>query len=383
MSDEGVTSRRAFLGALGAGAAAIGAQPVFSIGRAFAQTQAKPAAGAAAAGPVHLNYNENPYGPSPKVIEAIRRAGPMDFGRYYADSYFDELKAKLAEFHKVKPENICIGAGSTEIIKICDDVFLRAHAKLVVAKPAYEAVVQYAANSAAAVNLVPLTPDGRHDLAKMAAATTRETGLVYVCNPNNPTATIVKKDEVARFMGAIPRSVPVLFDEAYAEFVNDAAYESAIKYVREGRNVIVAKTFSKIHGLAGMRVGYAISTPAIISLMKPYTVDFTLTSMAVTAALASLADRANVALVANRNRIEREQFDEQMRRAGYACLESEANFVMVDVKRPVKDLIPEFKERGYLVGRPFDSLPNHLRVTLGTKAEMTGFYPVFNDVMKG
>jgi histidinol-phosphate aminotransferase len=381
MTHDSLTSRRAFLGTLGAGAAAIGVAPVFSLDRALAQTQAKPTA--LAAGPIHLNYNENPYGPSPKVIDAIRRAGPMDFGRYYADSYFDELKAKLAEFHKVKPENICIGAGSTEIIKICDDVFLRAHAKLVVAKPAYEAVVQYAANSAAAVNLVPLTADGRHDLEAMAAATTRETGLVYVCNPNNPTATIVKKDQVARFMGAIPRSVPVLFDEAYAEFVRDAAYESAIKYVHEGRNVIVAKTFSKVHGLAGMRIGYAISTPAIIGLMKPYVVDFTLTGMAVNAAMASLADTANVKKVVDLNLQERVQFDDQMRRAGFACLKSEANFVMVDVKRPVKDLIPKFKERGYLVGRPFDSLPNHLRVTLGTKNEMAGFYPVFNSVMKG
>jgi histidinol-phosphate aminotransferase len=381
MSEERVTSRRRFLGALGAGAAAIGAQPVFSIERAFAQSQTKTPA--KAAGPVHLNFNENPYGPSPKAIEAIRRAGPMDFARYHADSYFDELKAKLAEFHRVKPENICVGAGSTEIIKICDDVFLRAHAKLVVAKPAYEAVVQYAANSAAATTLVPLTADGRHDLERMAAATTRATGLVYVCNPNNPTATIVKRDEVARFMDRIPRSVPVLFDEAYAEFVTDLAYESAIRYVREGRNVIVAKTFSKVHGLAGMRIGYAVSTKPIIDLLKPYTVDFTLTGMSVNAAMASLADSANVKKVSYLNLQERVQFEDQMRRAGYACLKSEANFVMVDVKRPVKDLVPRFKERGYLVGRPFDALPTHLRVTLGTKEEMGPFYPVFKDVLKG
>jgi histidinol-phosphate aminotransferase len=265
---------------------------------------------------------------------------------------------------------------------VCDDVFLGRHARLVVAEPAYEAVIQYSVNSKATTTKVPLTSDYRHDLARMAAATTRDTGLVYICNPNNPTGTIVTRDEIARFLDRVPATVPVLIDEAYAEFVTDSGYESAVRHVREGRNVIVAKTFSKAHGMAGMRIGYAIAKKELIDAIKPFTVDYAITGAAVAAAAASLADRENVARVAKLNAAQRTLFIDTMRRAGYTCAGSQANFVMVNLRRPVAPLIPAFAKRKLLVGREFPAMPTFLRVTLGTDAEMRQFYPVFNEIVR-
>jgi histidinol-phosphate/aromatic aminotransferase/cobyric acid decarboxylase-like protein len=178
-------------------------------------------------------------------------------------------------------------------------------------------------------------------------------------------------------MARIPESVTVLFDEAYAEFVTDAGYESAVKYVKEGRNVVVAKTFSKIHGMAGMRIGYAIAKPELIARLAPFTVDFATTGLAASAALASVKDVAHIKEVARKNAIERTRFVAEMKKLGLACAEPHGNFVMVDLGRPVSPLIGALAAKRILVGREFGSMPNFLRVTLGTAAEMTAFYAAF------
>src|SRR5262249_41614256 len=149
-------------------------------------------------------------------------------GRYFGESDYDSLRDLLAKQHGLKPENFLLGAGSIEILKLCGDVFLR-KPRLVAAAPAYEAVIGYAVNSRATAVKVPLTKDHRHDLPRMAEAATRDTGLVYLCNPNNPTGTIVTKDELERFFSQIPESLPVVVDEAYSHFVGAAAgFESAV-----------------------------------------------------------------------------------------------------------------------------------------------------------
>ncbi len=161
------TTRRQFIGTIGGGAALLGLPPVFAASRGFAQGLARPATDV-----VHLNFNENPYGPSPKALATIRGADPVLYGRYYDDDSYEALSNALAAFHKLQRDNIHVGAGSTEILKICDDVFLGGPKRLVVAEPAYEAVLEYAANSKAPASKIPLTPDYRHDLVKMAAAIT-------------------------------------------------------------------------------------------------------------------------------------------------------------------------------------------------------------------
>ena len=374
-----MSSRRQFLGAASAGAAALAFPPVFSRGRLFA---APALAGSSEA--VHLDYNESPYGPSEKTVRAIREAlgDAIDScGRYYGDSDYDELRALLGKQHGVKAENIWLGAGSIEILKLCDDAFLR-RPRLVAAAPAYDAVIAYAVNSRATAVKVPLTKDFRHDLPQMAEAAGRDTGMVYICNPNNPTGTIVTKDEMQRFLDRIPESLPVVVDEAYSHFTDTGDFDSAIRYVKEGRKVIVARTFSKIYGLAGMRVGYAIATKEIIDELKPRGVHFAISSLAAHAAGAALLDGEHVERVARLNRRQLERFYDEMKSAKFEVIPSQANFAMTHIRRPVAPVIAEFAKRKVLVGREFKPMTDYLRVTMGTEEEMKRFFVAFREIVR-
>jgi histidinol-phosphate aminotransferase len=358
----------------GAGAAALALRPVFSRNSLFGA----PPAGASEF--VHLNYNESPYGPPDNALKAIGEA-VRSCSRYYADSDYDELRAQLGRHHGVSADNILMGAGSTEILKICDDVFLR-HPNLVVAEPAYDAVLGYAVNTRAKAVKVPLTRDFRHDLSRMAEAVTRETGMVYICNPNNPTGTIVTKEEMERFLDRIPESVPVVVDEAYAHFAGSADFESAIRHVKEGRNVIVARTFSKIYGMAGMRVGYAIAKKDLIERLRPFVVHWAVSTLAAHAAAAALADTEHVERAARLNRGQLQVLYDEMKSAKLECIPSEANFAMIHIKGPVKPVIAEFAKRKVLVGREFKPMTDYLRVTIGTEEEMKRFFVAFKEIMR-
>jgi len=369
------TSRRAFIGRIGAGAAALAFPPVFTPTRLFGKAPAPD-------GAVHINYNESPYGPSEKALKSIRDSVATTYGRYYADDSYEELSKVLAAHHHLKRENIQVSVGSTEILKICDDVFLHDKPRLVVAEPAYEAVIQYAVNSKATPVKTTLTGDFRHDLVKMADATDRDTGLVYICNPNNPTGTIVRKDELQKFMDHIPDTVTVVVDEAYSHFVTDPAYESAVRYVSEGRNVIVARTFSKIYGMAGMRVGYAVARKDLIDRIRPFTVDYSITGVAADAAIAAIGDQPHVERVAKLNATQRQIFFDEMKKAKFDCTPSQANFVMVNIKTPVAPVIQEFAKRKVLVGREFPAMGTFMRVTLGNEEEMKRLYTAFHEIFR-
>lgn len=368
-------TRREFIGTVGA--AAFASHPIFERRRSFNGMLP-----AHTAGEVRLNYNESAYGPSPKALAVLRSSAADLAGRYYPSDTFDPLRDALAKLHGVTRAHIRLGAGSTEIIKACDDVFLGTRGRLVAAEPAYEAVVQYAANSKAETALVPLTTDHRHDLPRMAAAAKAGAGLLYVCNPNNPTGTIVRGTEINALIGVVPSATIVLIDEAYAEFVSDSGYESAVRHVKEGRNVIVTKTFSKIHGMAGLRIGYAIAKPELIDRLAPFTVDFANVGIAVNAAIASLDDPDHRAMAARENAKQRTRFNAEMKSLGFDCAESHANFVMVNVRRSVKPLIAAMAAKQILVGREFAAMPTFVRVTLGTATEMDAFYPAFREAIR-
>jgi histidinol-phosphate aminotransferase len=366
MESRLTSSRRAFLGSLGSGAAAIVARPLFSVSTND--------------GYIHLNLNESPYGPSDKAVDAIRESLQAT-GRYPADLSYEGLKTQLGKFHGLAADNILIGAGSTEILKVCDDAFLQSMPHLVVAETTYDAVYQYAVNSRADVSKVALTRDYRHDLQRMATAITPRTGLVFICNPNNPTGTIVSKDEMNRFMDRIPSSVTVLVDEAYSQFAGPE-YESAIRYVKEGRNVVVARTFSKAYGLAGMRIGYGVAKTEIMDTMRVHGLDFNLTVPAVAAAEAALDDGAFLKKVVRSNELQRVAFYSELKSAGFDCIPSYANFVMVNLRRDVDLVISEFSRRKILVGRPFPPMTKFLRVTLGNEDEMKRFHSAFRQIVR-
>lgn len=365
------SSRREFFGTMAGGAAALAYRPVFT-----------EAAEATPDNAVHINFNESPYGPPEKALKAIRETAVSLAGRYYDDSSYEDLSKALAKHHGLSREMIQVGAGSTEILKICDDVFLHGGKRLVVAEPAYEAVIQYAVNSQADAAKIPLTADHRHDLVKMGDAINRDTGMVYICNPNNPTGTIVNKLELQRFMDRVPSTVTVVVDEAYSHFVNTGDFESALQYVHEGRNVIVARTFSKIYGMAGMRVGYAVARKELIDKIKPFTVDYTITGMAALATMAAVADTQHVERIGKLNAANRQLVFDEMKRLKFECTASESNFLMINIRKPVGPVIQEFEKRKVLVGREFAAMPTFLRVTIGTEDEMKKFFVAFREILR-
>jgi len=363
------------MGSVGAGAATLALRPLYSRNYLFG---APPLPGTDNF--VHLNLNESPYGPSPKALKMIRDAVSLS-GRYYYDLAFGGLAGELTDHHELDGDFVVTGAGCTEILKLCDDLFLGPKPQLVVAEPTYDAVIQYAVNSKAEAVKVPLTKDYRHDLAKMADAVTPETGMVYICNPNNPTGTIVTKDEMDRFMNRIPESVTVVVDEAYSHFAGPG-FESALKYVKQGRNIVVAKTFSKAYGLAGMRVGYALSNEDLIAKMRPFTVDYAISALSAYAASAALTDSQHIERSVRLIAEQRQALYAELKKAKFEYIPSDSNFVMINVGRPVGDVIDEFYKRKILVGREFPSMPNFMRLTIGNPDEMKKFFAAFREIFK-
>jgi histidinol-phosphate aminotransferase len=327
---------------------------------------------------VQLNSNENPYGPSAKALEAAERAGKV-FNRY-PDALQDEAVRAIAKHHGVAPDRIVLGCGSSEILQMADDAFTGPGKTAVAAEPTFEAVLLFARVLNAETATVPLTADFRHDLPKMAAACTEKTGLVYVCNPNNPTGTIVSGDELAAFVGKVPPTTTILVDEAYHHFVEDPRYRSVCELLDKAPNLVVARTFSKIYGMAGLRLGYAIASQAKIAAMAKFATFSNANAAVLSAALASLADPDLVAKQRKALNDTRRWLVAEMGNQGRRTIPSETNFVMIDVGTDVAPLIPAFREKKILVGRKFPSLPNWLRISIGKPEEMQAFAAALKEI---
>lgn len=367
-------SRRQFARTVGAAGAAL----VVSRLDASAGAAAARAASDAPAVPIQLSQNENPYGPCPRALEAITRSQSVA-ARYPHDA--GRLVDALAKLHKVQPANIVLGCGSTEILRMADMAFLGPEKNVVVAEPTYEAVLGYARITRAEAVKVPLTSDHRHDLPAMAAACDAHTGLVYICNPNNPTGTIVTGDELAQFMSRVPRSATVLVDEAYHHFVEDPRYSSVVDWLPKYPNLVIARTFSKIYGMAGMRLGYAISSAENIRAMNPHLTRFSANILAVSAALASLEDPDLVSTMRKKMNDTRRWLCRELEKDGRRYMPSEANFVMIDVGSDVQPMIGAFAKRSIVIGRKFPALPNWLRISIGTPQEMEAFVAALREIV--
>ncbi|MFQ5695820.1 MAG: pyridoxal phosphate-dependent aminotransferase [Terriglobia bacterium] len=326
-----------------------------------------------------LNSNENPYGPSPRALEAMTEAHSV--AMRYPDFWADQLQDKLAAFHGVDTEMVVVTCGSTELLKLAAQAFLGPGRRLVVAEPTFEAVVYYGRQTGAEVVKVPLTADYRHDLEAMARAARARPGLIYLCNPNNPTGTLNPEREVEAFLADVPRDSVVLADEAYFHYVEDPGYGTVLPRVQAGENIVLARTFSKIYGLAGLRLGYGIAPRGLMQQMRPHQVLVSWNVIACAAALATLDDADWVTLNRKRNRETRDYLVEEMARRGRASIPSHTNFVCVHVGRPVRPVIAAFREHGLSVGRPFTGLPQHIRVSLGSSEEMEKFVAAFDKVL--
>jgi histidinol-phosphate aminotransferase len=330
-------------------------------------------------GMAKLASNENPYGPPDSVLKAMTNAFKYANRYSYPDG---DIVAAIAKHHGVPPENVMLGAGSGEILDVAGTFFLMDDKKIVGAEVSYDVLYQHVTALKADQIKVPLLPDYRQDIPATIAAVRdnyRDVGFVYLCSPNNPTGRIVTKQEVAQLLDAIPHDVPVLIDEAYHHFVDDPSYGSSVHYVLEGRQVIVTRTFSKISALAGMRLGYAIAPRALIQRMRPYSVG-SINAIVKWGGVAALADAAGQARVKQVTLELRKKTAEDLKALGYSVVPSDANFFMVHIRRPVQPVVAEFRKKGVLVGRPFTGMPEHLRVSIGTPAEMGRFMVAFKEI---
>ena len=327
-----------------------------------------------------LANNENPYGPSEVVLQAMTKAFKYANRYGYPDG---NLTEQIAKHHGVKTEQVMIAAGSGEILDVCCTALLQDDDKKIVGSdPSYAILYQNAANLKADTIRIPLLADFRQDIPAMIRATKknhRQVGFVYLCNPNNPTGRIVTRDEVRELLDGIPEDVPVLIDEAYHHFVEDPAYETSMKYVTEGRSVIVARTFSKIAGLAGMRLGYAIAPREQLQVLRPWATG-SVNACVRWGGVAALSDKEGEARVRGATIEQKKKAVTELKSLGYDCIPSETNFFMVHIKRPVQPVIEEFRKKGVLVGRPFPPLNESLRVSVGTPDEMTRFMVAFKEV---
>lgn len=356
-------SRRAFAQLLGTGAAAA-ALPRFALA-------ARPA------GIVRLSANENPYGPSPAAIAALRDA----FGLIarYPDDEANLLAADVAKLHGVSADGVILGDGSSEILKLVAAAFTSPSRKLVMASPTFEAIARYARAGSADAVTIPLDAAYAHDAAKMAAVA--DAGVIYVCNPNNPTGSITPAAAMRTLIESAAPSAIILVDEAYHHYAASPSYESVIPMVKTRPNLIVARTFSKIYGMAGLRAGYAVAQPEVIRKLDAQKAWDSMNVMALVAARASLADTAYVAEGRKKNASTKRDLVAQLDGLGYKIIPSETNFVMIDLRREVRPVIGALRERRVQVGRLFPALPQHLRVTIGTPEEMARFVEAFRDVV--
>ncbi|MEK7799156.1 MAG: histidinol-phosphate transaminase [Acidobacteriota bacterium] len=369
-------SRRDFARAMGATLGASLVAP--DLARSGSSTPAAPAAppgkdpqSGLPAGAVRLDSNENPYGPSPQALEAMDRSQAV--AARYPDALEDKVQEAIAALHGTTRDQVILGCGSGEILRIAGLAFLGPGKGVVAAEPTFEAVLHHARVIRAEPIKLQLTADHRHDLPRMAAACSERTGLVYVCNPNNPTGTIVTRDEMADFFGRAPKTAMILVDEAYHHFVEDPRYASASEWIGRVPNLLVVRTFSKIYGLAGMRLGYGVGTKETIAAMRPHQIWSNANAAVLEAALASLEDPGLVPRYRRAMNGARRWLCSELEKDGRAFIPSQANFVMIDIGADVEPVIAALRARDILVGRKFPSLPNWLRVSIGTPEEMRTF----------
>jgi histidinol-phosphate aminotransferase len=330
---------------------------------------------------VKLASNENPLGPSPKAVEAIRKALP-ELSRYPDGGGF-YLRKAIAERHGIPDDQVILGGGSTEIIEMLARTFLADGEEAVFSQQSF---VMYPI-AVAAVNAkgisVPASAERRHDVEAMARAITPRTKLVYIANPSNPTGTYVTRGELSRFLDAIPDHVLVVMDQAYHEYVGREDYPDALDDLKAGRSVIVLRTFSKIYGLAGIRIGYALGSAEVIALLNRVRSPFNTSHLGQIAGLAALGDPEWVVRCSRENAVERAFLESELGRRGVRYTPSVANFVLAEFDRDVQHLFMEFQKRGVII-RPVGGpgLARCGRVSVGTHAENEKFVKVLDTLME-
>ena len=391
MDEKNAVSRRKFVGGMAAALGYVTTGPNLDV---FAQQGRGAGQGRRVAGPAmsaaeaeaqydamaKLANNENNFGIPDSVMKAM-----TDHWKYAGRYGYPGagVQQAIAEYDGVKAENVMLSHGSGEILSIIGTALLQGGKKVIGVDPTYASVYSHASNIKAEAIRIPLTKDHRQPMDQIIEAANKykdEVGFVYICNPNNPTGVIVKKQEIKQLLESIPATMPVLIDEAYHHYVNDPDYATSMPYVNEGRPVVVARTFSKIAGMAALRIGYAVAPTELLQKMRIYQ-GGAINVLAQYGAVAALKDKAAMESVKQKTIQLREKTAKDLRDLGYEVIPSQTNFFMVGLKREVQPVIQAFREENVLVGRPFPPMTQHLRVSVGTAEEMDRFMVAFKKIM--
>ena len=325
-----------------------------------------------------INSNENPEGPPPVSIEAMKRALPL--GGRYRDEDMDALAGEIAEIEKVRPEDVMMASGSSEVLNCAVIAFTSDKLPVITCVPVFELPIETAQAMGHGVVTVPLKPDYAFDVQRLAEESKKAGGgLIYLCNPNNPTSTITPTADIDWLVANMHGNAILAVDEAYIHF--DPKIESAVKHVNAGRRVIVFRTFSKIYGMAGLRVGFACAKQEFMRKMLPFRSN-SISVVGVYAASAAINEPS--VLTERRARLNgtRDRLCGWLRQQRFAYLEPHANFLMIDLKRDVRPVIAGMAKQGVAVGRPFPPLNQLLRVSVGSEADMLKFRTAFERVMR-
>ena len=375
-------NRRSFVQTLGAGAVgtlALDLPATAAAAQAAAQAPARRPGALPSA--IRMGSNENPYGPAASAINAIAMASP-GANRYPGQLTSDLVKAISTKFG-VAEDMILLSGGSGDILSAVVKAYTSRTKAMVTGLPSYESPTRSAQRMGSPLIEVPLTADLRLDLKTMTAKATGA-GLVYICNPNNPSSTVVPAADVATLIEKVVAASPstyILVDEAYFEYADMPGFDTATPLAKKYPQVIIARTMSKIHGMAGMRVGYAIAQPKTLVQIREFHSGSGMSSMSLAAATASLQDVANMEKNRTMNREVRKFTTDAFAKGGYTVAASDANFIFVNIKRDSRSFQEACRVKGVQVGRAFPPMTTWARISIGTQEEMDKAVPVFMEVL--
>ncbi len=328
---------------------------------------------------IKLASNENPFGSSPKALEAIKRE--LDNVSIYPDGAAVELTNALAKQLGVDPDQIIFGAGSDEVILMIARAFLLPGDENITADQTFP---QYRHNIEIENGVVVEVPlkDGTHDLNGMLAKVNPKTKIVWICNPNNPTGTIVTHDEVEGFLSKVPSNVMVVLDEAYCEYIDDPSFPNGLELLKKYPNLVLLRTFSKIYGLASLRIGYGVGRAELIRSINQVREPFNTSRFGQAAALAALEDQEFIDRCREANKQGLVTLRAAFERLGLPAFPAYGNFIMVDVKRPAQDVFQALLRKGVIVRAGHKHYPTHIRITVGSAEQNAKVISALEEVLQ-
>lgn len=327
-----------------------------------------------------LASNENPYGSSPAVAEYL--SSRADQFEMYPDVYTSGLRANLAAYHQVDPNELLISNGSDEMVTIISRALLQPGTNTVMASVTFPQYEHNAKIEGAEIRHVPMLENGDHDLEGFLQAADEQTAIIWVCNPNNPTGNYLPSQTIKDFLDRAPKTALIILDEAYFEYVTVANQKNTMRWIHEYDNLLVSRTFSKAYGLASFRLGYAVANEGIISELNKVRNPFNSNSLALGAAEVALADEQFLKDCVTKNETERNRYMAYAKDKGVAIYPSETNFVLIEVPIDADDACEILLQQSYIVrSGNLLGVPGYVRVTIGTEQQNTGFFTAFDHLL--